>query len=155
MNHTLLATIVISMFIASSCKKDSTPPAAETGIGYPDSIYYNKSVLTLEDSAIITGPQTFGFAANLGKDANLSIRLTDLSAPDSLNRFTVKWEYAAFPVGWLATRWQDGTQKFTATQTGKIDLQIHFDSGGDSSTCRLDFYENSTNITKTKYLLLR
>jgi hypothetical protein len=78
------------------------------------------------------------------------------NSTDSINRHFPKWYYAAFAVGWVASSLERGTQTYTATQTGKIDLQIMFDSVDYVEVaCRLDFYENSSSITKTKYLILQ
>lgn len=149
----LLVAITIPMLIVFSCKKDDPPPVEtkQTGITYPDSIYYGKSILSLPDSSVLARSFVYSFAANLEKDASLSIRITDLSAVDT-NGYFAKWYYAFIPIGWTAQTWANGTQKFTATQKGKIDLQIKFESDTTESICRLDFYENSTSITKTKYL---
>jgi hypothetical protein len=148
---TLLVIIILSIIV--SCQKESDPetPTTQKAITYPDSIYHGQSILTLPDSAIVVNGMDYGFAANLEKDASLLITITDLSPIDSTG-YHPKWYYALPVTGWLPNEWNDGKQKFTATQTGKIDLRIEFQSGGDTGICRLDFYENGATITKTKYL---
>ncbi|MBS1651527.1 MAG: hypothetical protein JSU07_05900 [Bacteroidetes bacterium] len=43
------------------------------------------------------------------------------------------------------------TQMLVA-QTGNNDIQLNFANYYSYGKCRIDFYENSTLITKTKYL---
>lgn len=156
----LLCTIVIAMFFVFSCtkEKDPEPETPKTGITYPDSIYYGNSILNMPDSATVISWKHYGFAANLEKDASLTIKLIDLSVPDTTG-YHSGWYYgfAPSPVGWTVLQWNNnGTQTFIATQTGKIDLLIKFYNENDTpSFCRLDFYENSTTITRSKYLKLQ
>ncbi len=152
-----LGSLIIMMIIALACKKEST--STDNGnttpskkISYPDAIYHGKNILSLPDSSIIQHSTSYGFAADLEKDATLSIIITDLSAPDSLGGFFPKWVYGTNTTGWTVLDWDDGKQKFIATQTGKVDLEIQFDPGGKSGICRLDFFENATAITKSKYI---
>lgn len=147
----LFLSISISILLVSSCEKEAE--TKKTGITYPDSIYHGQSILSLPDSAVLVKSQSYGFAAELEKDASLSIKMTDVSVVDSLG-YRAAWYYAMPPTGWLANQWDKGTQQFIATQTGKIDLQMMFqpDSSNMTGICRLDFYENSTSVTKTKYL---
>jgi hypothetical protein len=144
--------LAIPMLILFSCEKEKTTPVTkQTGITYPDSIYYSKSILSLPDSAILLATKSYSFAANLEKDASLTIKITDLSPVDT-NGYSPKWYYAFNPTGWVAQKWDNGTQTFIASQTGKIDLQIMFGYTGDTGICKLDFYENGSTISKTKYL---
>lgn len=158
-HHTKISLFVMitSTLILCACEKGGSPPLPlpEIMITYPDSGYYGKSVLSLEDSTLIDGAKDFGFTAVLQKFANVSIKITDLSPIDSSTGHIPKWSYTNNPIGWMATTWNSGTQEFTATQTGKLDMQITFHAQGQPGTCRLDFYENSSTITKTKYLILK
>jgi hypothetical protein len=143
--------LAIPILVIFSCEKDTPPITKQTGITYPDSIYHGKSILSLPDSAILLPAKSYGFAANLEKDATLTIKITDLSPVDTMG-YSAKWYYAINPTGWVVQQWNNGTQTFIASQTGKIDLQIMFGYTGDSGICKLDFYENASTISKTKYL---
>lgn len=149
-----LSLIIVLMVV--SCKKETSTNNNGSinllkKISYPDAIYHGKNILSLPDSAIVQNSTSYGFAADLEKDATLSITITDLSAPDP-GGFFPKWAFGTNTTGWTVLDWADGKQKFIASQTGKIDLEIQFDPGGKSGICRLDFYENGPSITKTKYI---
>lgn len=150
----LLCAIVVPIFLVFSCTKEKEPETPQKGITYPDSIYKGKSILCMPDSATVISWKEYGFAANLEKDASLIIKLTDLAVPDTTG-YEAKWYYAFGPVGWTAQHWENGSQLFIATQTGKIDLMIKFNDVDTTSIIRLDFYENSPTVTRSKYLKLQ
>src|ERR1700752_2245260 len=154
----LIAALLGTLLISVSCKKKTTPATTTTttiqkGITYPDSLYNGKSILTQPDSTILVDSKGYGFSANLEKDASLSIIITDLiTTIDTVTGHFPDWSYTN-TTGWTAQSWTaSNTQKFMATQTGKIDLQIMFSAYGKKGKCRLDFYENSSTVTRTKYL---
>jgi len=152
----LILLVEISL-IGISCKKSTaqtTVPVAtvQKGISYPDSIYYGKNILTLPDSTILSVTKNYDMGAVLEKDANLSLIITNLSANDTATGHIPVWLYDN-NTGWAAQNYtSNNTQKFISAQTGKIDLEINFDAYGKQGKCKIDFYENSTSITRTKYL---
>lgn len=143
-----------------SCKKDENKcncPTATVSQDYSisilDSIYYGKNILYFADSTLLTDSKTYGLGAVLGKDATFSIIITNLSSIDSITGHIPDWGRSD-NTGWLVHNYNTytNTQKFTAIQTGKIDLGIAFFNYATHGKCRIDFYENSTSVTKTKYL---
>jgi len=154
-----IVALLLTLIISVSCKKKTTPATTTTtttqkGITYPDSIYYGKNSLTLPDSTILADSKDYGFAAILEKDASLSIVITDLNTtPDTATGHFPVWSYNISTTGWAVQNWTaNNTQKFIASQTGKVDLAISFYAYGKTGKCKIDFYENSSTITRTKYL---
>ena len=141
-----------------SCKKSSSSTTTPTtsvqkGISYPDSIYYGKSILTFPDSTILSTTQNYGLAAILEKDANLTLVFTNLSPTDTSTGHMPVWFYNSTTNGWAVQNYTtSNTQKFISSQTGKIDVQMSFFAYGMKGKCKIDFYENSSAITRTKYL---
>jgi hypothetical protein len=150
---TFVTILFLSMLAVISCKKDSTTAALSKGITYPDSVYYGKNILYFPDSTVLLDGQTYGLGASLQQDATLSLIFTNLSGTDSITGHQPVWFYGN-NTGWIANTYNtsNNTQKFTSAQKGKIDLQISFQSFGIHGRCKIDFYENSTGITHTKYL---
>lgn len=160
MNKTIIGLLILLII---SCKKKEAesncpePIAATTNnsITYPDSIYYGKNVLALPDSAVIDTVNSNSFGAILGNDATLKVKITRL-APRIQGQIPPLWFYVESPAVWFVqsdpSGGGDSIQTFTALLKGKIDLEIYFSRYGQKGSARLDFYENSNSITKTKYI---
>ncbi|MCK4662799.1 MAG: hypothetical protein KAT68_08040 [Bacteroidales bacterium] len=146
-------SIVFLLILEISCNKDISETNNE--ITYPDSVYFGKNILSLPDSATLISEKNYGFAANLGNDAELKVIINNLSYDDSINfsnKYSIWWINTSKNVGWTYFDYDttNNSQKFVATTTGNIDLEIMFDSQGQ---CSIDCYENSADsITITKYL---
>ena len=86
-------------------------------------------------------------------DVSLTLIFTNLSSTDSVTGHQPVWFYGD-NAGWLTGEYNESnnTQKFTASQQGIYDLQIVFMSFGIHGLCRIDFYENSPVITRSRYL---
>ena len=152
---TLMTILLFTLMALASCKKDSDQSAGtvEQGITYPDSVFYGKNILVFPDSTVLTDGAVYGMGAALQKDANLVLVITNLSPVDSVTGHQPGWFHGE-TIGWLAGNYNTAnqSQKFTAVQKGKIDMQMNFLSFGFHGLCKIDFYENSTAITRTKYL---
>jgi hypothetical protein len=157
-SHLILSlALVIAL---DSCKKksqeDSTPSPAATvhdGISYPDSVYYGRNILSLTDSTDLTAsPIFYGLGGNLEDDASLKIVLINYPVLDTASGHISEWFYAD-ETGWLISNYDDtlNTQTFTAIQHGKIDVDIQFVDYGHGGSCRVDFYENSSTVTRSKF----
>jgi hypothetical protein len=134
--------------IVFSCKKSDTDTSPQKGISYPDSIIYGRNILSLPDSTLLVSSKSYDLGAILEKDATLSLVITNLSASGASSP---TWFYDN-NTGWSVLDYVTPTQKFISSQSGKINLQIIFETFGNIAKCKIDFYENSTTITRTKYL---
>ncbi len=136
-----------------SCKKDTeqTNPVVQNEITYPDSIYYGKNILSFADSTVLVDQADYEMGATLEKDASLYLIITNYS--DTLTTMIQPIWYFADESGWSVNNYNDldSTQKFTATQSGKIDLKMFFIANSRVGRCKIDFYENGNTITRTKY----
>jgi hypothetical protein len=52
-----------------------------------------------------------------------------------------------FDNGWIGGDFDGTSQEFISTKTGNIDLDLEFQGHG---TFRIDYYENSKTVTKSK-----
>lgn len=146
-NFTFILLIGLSL-INISCHKDD-----ENDISYPNTMSYGTNILTLPDSTVLSGQSEYSLGAVLEKDASLSLVITNLSAIDTATGHLPVWFYDNVS-GWTAENYNgmNNTQKFISSQTGTIDLDLTFETYGKRGKCRIDFYENATTITRTKYL---
>lgn len=152
------------MLAITSCKKDSknqsTSNSPQIGItypasvdnSYPDSLFWGKNILAYADSTVLHQNIEYEMGAVLEKNASLVIVITNYPVLDTIYGHTTMWFYDQ-PNGWAVTDYDNvkQTQKFMSTLTGKIDLQIDFQSYGVEGKCKVDFYENGNTITRTKY----
>ncbi|MFA7273744.1 MAG: hypothetical protein WC044_07735 [Crocinitomicaceae bacterium] len=133
-----LAFLLIFALILFSCKKSKE-------ITYPTNTASGENLLNL---TVVEIDKDYSIAAMLGKKAKLKIVLTNLSPIPANGGMQPIWFYTS-EQGWTVSDYSsDNTQTFTSNQTGTIDLNITFIINGGS--CRIDFYENSEKITKTK-----
>lgn len=149
-----MTTILIFVALAFiSCKKEveQTNPVVQNGITYPDSIYYGKNILSFPDSTVLVDMADYELGASLEKDASLYLIITNYS--DTLTTMIRPVWYFSDESGWSVTNYNDldSTQKFTASQTGKIDLKMFFMANSRVGRCKIDIYENGNAITRTKY----
>jgi hypothetical protein len=133
-----LAFLLIFALILFSCKKRKE-------ITYPTSAAFGENLLNLN---VVELDKDYSFAAELGKKAELKIVMTNLSPIPSNGGMQPIWFYSG-EQGWTVSDYSsDNTQTFTSNQTGNIDLNLTFIINGGS--CKIDFYENSEKITKTR-----
>ena len=147
----------------SFCKKKSDTSqnsnvnpntSGSNAISYPDSSYYGANILNFQDSTILVNSKNYGLAANIQANATLKVVITNLSPLDSAasgpNPKSV-WFYSGI-TGWVDPNgYANDIQTFVA-KPGNNDIQIQFDNYYLYGKCRIDFYENSTSVTKTLYL---
>ena len=99
----------------------------------------------LHDNAIYTNTD-YSFGAELGKSAELKIVLTNLSQQPNPNQIKPGWFYSNSQ-GWTVSDYSnDDTQTFTSNKDGELILNMIF--LGSPGLCKIDFYENSSSITK-------
>lgn len=145
-----LFALVAVMFVYS-CGKDNDDEA-ETGITYPDSVLYGVNILSSAIPATLVNGKNYGLGAELETDASLKIVFTNLSATDTLSGHTPVWFYSD-ATGWVVSDYSSGSQTFTASQTGKIDVEMSFENYGISGSCRVDYCENSNSVTRSKTIV--
>jgi hypothetical protein len=151
----LFPVMLLAMLAIISCSKESNDSGASSSnktITYPDSAFYGKNILTFPDTVFLVNMKNYGMAATLQSSSSLTIILTNLSTVDSVTGDKPVWNIGD-NIGWSAGPYTaSGSQTFTAFNVGNIDLQIMFLSLGSHGSCRVDFYENSTAITRSRYL---
>jgi hypothetical protein len=141
---TLLSILAFTLMV--SCKK-KTKKEDTTYINYPGTAYFGTNILALPDGGLGSG--TYGMGAELGKDAQLKIVITNLSTQTNTNLPQPFWGYQN-NIGWVISPYNT-TQTFTSSQIDKVDAELVFIQGGGQGSCKIDIYENSNSITKTKY----
>lgn len=159
----IVSVCLLLLVVLFSCKKEEkesncpapNSPTINNSINYPDSIYYGRNVLALSDSTTLDTLHSQSFGAILGNDATLKIRITRLS-PRIQGQIPPLWFYVESPSVWLVqtdpSGGGDSIQTFTALLKGKIDLEMYFTRYGQNGKAKFDFFENSSSITKTRYL---
>jgi hypothetical protein len=157
----LLLLITLAMF---SCKKETVNEnigtnnnnnnqnTTHTGITYPDSAMYDNSsmtygrnILSMADNSVFSEPTNYTIAATLEADAHLRIVFTNYPFHDS-----TYWSYAS-GIGFNLNNIDAVTTELVSTQTGTIYLPINFIANGYTGSCKIDFYENGSAITRTKH----
>lgn len=128
-----------------SCKKQTEK------ITYPDKMLFGDNILAIVNENVsdsVTALREYSLGAKLGRKADLKIVFTNTSPINS--QYQPVWMYAPED-GWIVGDYDaEGKQTFQSTKSGDIQLKIVF--SGSQGTCKVDFYENSSTITKTRYL---
>jgi uncharacterized protein YcfL len=132
-----LLLLALTFLVLFSCKKRKE-------IVYPATMVFGENVLAIDN---IIENKAYSFGAKLGKKANLKVVLTNISGA-SVQPKPI-WYYSDAS-GWNISNYNSDTQTFTSNKNGEIDLQLSF--SGSPGACKIDYYENSTTVTKTKYL---
>ncbi|MBK7309460.1 MAG: hypothetical protein IPI93_01385 [Sphingobacteriaceae bacterium] len=116
-------------------------------ITYPTSMTYGDNILAMDN---ITQGKDYSFGAKLGKKASLKIVMSNLSVQTNTNFPKPVWFYSN-QQGWTVSNYgSDDTQTFTSNKAGDVILDISFN--GSPGSCKIDYYENSSSVTKTKTL---
>lgn len=135
--------VLLSLVLLSACHKEEN-----LKIEYPSSGFYGVNVLSLNDSDTLSSSVDYSLSAKLGKKAELKIVFTNLSNQvDTVSQST--WFYSDKD-GWNVGDYNGDKQDFVSNKSGVIDLDMTFE--GSQGKCRIDFYENSDAITKSKIL---
>jgi hypothetical protein len=133
-----IAVILFSFAILISCKKRKE-------IIYPQSMTYGENILAIDN---VTKGLDYSLGAKLGKKAKLKVVLTNLSVQTNTNQPKPTWFFSSAQ-GWTISDYgSDDKQTFTSNKDGDIVLDILFD--GNSGSCKVEYYENSNSVTKTK-----
>lgn len=136
---TIQFTFVLLLFIGvSSCTKRKE-------IIYPQEMFYGLNINSID--YILDGEQ-YSFGAVLGKKADLKIVFTNTSTNTMNNP---SWGYGGGD-GITATiyDYNVGVQTFRPTHDGEVFTSILFT--GSPGSCRIDYYENSDEVTNSKIL---
>jgi hypothetical protein len=135
----LLTILAVCTLVLSNigCNKQEN-----LAISYPTNGVYGMNVLALTSDSLQVSPVNYSMNASLGKKASLKVVITKVAA-FSLNSV---WFYTS-ENGWSVGDFDGVSQEFTATKSGNVDLDLEFMGSG---TCRIDYYENSSTVTKSK-----
>jgi hypothetical protein len=135
-----------SIFIASlllltiSCNKVGS-------ITYPKSTNYGENLLARTENYVEKG-ESYSLEADLTKKCDLKIVITNTSEINTdPEADPPKWAFNNNK-GWTIGNYESKAQIFTTTVIGKNDLNIVF--SGEEGSCRIDYYENTSSITRTK-----
>ena len=143
--------LVVFVTLFSSCEEEAAP--TQTTITYLASGGFGTNILALPDSTIVSTDTSYSFLASLEADATLKIKITNLSETDSVGHVAL-WFYGGTTYeNWTISDYASSRQTFTAKPAESNNLSIYFQSYYLGGCCRIDFYENSESITKTKYIL--
>jgi hypothetical protein len=135
MNFLAVLTLI---FLTLGCNKQE-----KLAISYPTNGLNGINVLALTSDSLEVAPVNYSMNAVLGEKAQLKIVITKLASPSSNS----VWFYDAMTDGWIGGDFDGTSQEFISTKTGNIDLDLEFQGQG---TCRIDYYENSKTVTKSK-----
>ncbi|MEN9988584.1 MAG: hypothetical protein RLZZ585_1623 [Bacteroidota bacterium] len=133
--------LLLLVFSNFSCNKDK-----KLEITYPVSGTYGTNLLAFTGDSVLTSPVTYSFHADLGTKATLKVVVTKIETPGTTPNAV--WFFDSED-GWNIGEFNGTSQQFEATKTGAIDLNMVFMNTG---TCRIDFYENSSSVTKSKVI---
>jgi hypothetical protein len=151
-----LIILLTSTVIIFSCSKDEESNAVVNNgsgschgagvITYPATGSYGVNILSLPDSATIVAANHHSFSAALDCSADLKVHIYKVSSGSP-------WFYnLSSPDGWVVGQYlPDSSQVFqseTFNTAKTLDLDMMFLGPG---MARVDFYENSTSVTKSKY----
>jgi len=151
-----LTILSFAILFLVSCKKKTEVPTTETekvyptSISYPDSMIYGKNVLhIIGDTNTLTVSTDYSFGAVVGERNTLKLVLTNTSIQTDMSQPKPTWFYAS-ENGWTVSNYTSDSQTFIANKDGEIVLNMSF--LGTPGSCKIDYYENSDTLTKTKYL---
>ncbi|MFZ4796825.1 MAG: hypothetical protein ACOYMA_04980 [Bacteroidia bacterium] len=144
-------TLILTSIILFSCSKEEKTITEKKGISYPETIYFGGNILSYPDSSVLNVNGSYEMGAELEADSRLNIIFNNLT-DTSVLYLTCLWGYSN-PTGWSISSYdnKNKVQKFFSSQTGKVNLQMIFFTDGQKGTVKIDFYENSNSVTKTKY----
>lgn len=155
---TLKVLIPAILFICLSCEKtpddnNNNNSNKTDSITYPENVLYGNNFLALPDSSFLTSDNNYEIGANLNKDAHLKIVITNLSTNPNPEQIGPIWVFDTDSQGWNIQDYNENNnnQTLISSTTGKISTLISFKTFEGEGICRVDFYENSNTVTKTKY----
>jgi hypothetical protein len=145
--------MLASITLIASCKKKSEDDPA-IGITYPGTLNTGDNILAFPDSSMLTDGSDYEIGAQLEADATLKVILTNFPQTDTTTGHSTIWFYDS-EQGWHVGDYNDAanTQEFQSTTAGKISADIQFFAYGQTGTCRIDFYENGSTLTKSKVIM--
>ncbi len=143
MKSPLLLILFFLIVLTSGCHKVGT-------ITYPTSINYGDNILKLNAIDSVTAGESYSLEVDMTKKSDLKLVFTNLSDHPTSSAVTFpKWLYD-FNDGWNIGNYENDQQTFHSIKEGKTDMQVVFT--GVNGKCRIDFYENSNNITNSKLI---
>jgi hypothetical protein len=154
--------IFFLVIVSLSCKKqhvneyigttNNPTPELHTGITYPDTMNSYWNILTFPDYYTFSDTNTLVVGAILEADAHLKIIITNYPATDSTGQNPTGWMYSN-PIGFTVSDYDTvtNTQTLTSNTSGNISMELSFVTPGVTGSCKIDYYENSSSITKTRH----
>jgi hypothetical protein len=156
----IVAFLIITA--AVSCKKENVnenigspnnngTPEQHTSITYPDSLNGYRNVLSFASGETFHETDSLEIGADLEADAHLKLVITNYPVLDSTGQDLTYWMYSSatgFTVSDFDTA--TNTQTLISSVAGKIFMPIFFIANGQGGHCKIDYYENSTSITRTR-----
>jgi|TARA_R110000737_G_scaffold324995_1_gene338169 hypothetical protein len=112
---------------------------------------FSSNILQIDESTTLISGEAYTMSASLGKKAKLKIVLTNLSTTSAI------WFYSlGSDKNWQISDYSGVTQEFYTDETGISSVTMFFELGvgsqGGPGSCRVDYYENSSSITRSKIL---
>lgn len=145
-----IAFLLIFGFFFIACQKEESSVFEDPLLKKDYSITYQYpgvNLLYIPDSTTIISGDYYTLSATLGKDAELKIVMTNLSTTSALWFYSPQDHFTVSP-------YKKGVQEFTTTKDGLNIMTLKFSQGtgplGGFGTCRIDIYENSPVVTKSK-----
>jgi hypothetical protein len=136
----LLSAFLIAAFV-TSCNQSIE-------ITYPENGAYGQNILALPNSSTYDLNDDFSMHALLHKKSKLKIVVTNLSESNP-NQPMPAWFYEISVTNWKVSDYSNNTQVFTSVKgSNECDLWLTF--SGINGSAKIDFYENSESITRTK-----
>lgn len=108
-------------------------------IEYPMYGTHGQNLIIGDTNLIVSGYGYYSFNAEVLEGSSLKIVLTTNGGA---------WGYAN-NVGWSVSAYDNGVQAFEVLNPGIVDLQI-ISFSGNSGSFLVEYYENSTTVTKQK-----
>lgn len=157
----LIALLAIISIV--SCKKEkvneyigspnnNNTPELHTGITFPDSLGGYPNVPSFAGYTTFYEGDSLVVGADLEADAHLKLVITNFPVLDSAGYDMTYWMYMG-ATGFTVSDFDTTTnsQTLTSNTIGKIYMPISFVANGQGGHCKIDFYENSTSITRTRH----
>lgn len=119
----------------------------DNSVSFPPSKDNNENILSMSDSAKLIADKPYTMIADLGNDAHVSIKFTNLNIADSAYGKIPIWFYSE-NTGWQITVYDEiiNQQIFKAEDGGQKYLNIQFFSWGLKGACNLEVELNDATI---------
>ncbi len=138
-----IVLVFLLMVFVASCDKSKE-------IAYPENGAYGQNILALPNSSTYDLNDEFSMHALMNKRSKLKIVMTNLSE-DSPGQQMPIWFYEMSVTNWKVSDYSGNTQVFTSVK-GSNECDLSLILYGTNGSAKIDFYENSESITRTKFI---